>query len=404
MRVDRSTAKVLMAGRERIGRRAFCSPGSRIRTFSAALLAISLLIPAARADEMANVFGQLLLNPGDPSLNLRYAELAMARGETSKAFAALERAKANNPGNRDIRRAYQKAKNKLKPPVTQYTLSTGLTWESNPRQLRGGDTRADSDGSLEASLLLYDERTIGSRRWRTLGQASGHLMFDIDDLNDIYLSIASGPVFDIGKKTQLHIAPGAGTAWLDDDWLYQDALVRVALERRNKGNAQTVTTTVKYRDTNSSFGGDDGLIVQVDGRFMKTSKVRQGDAFYFLPRFRYSEPGGDGPGRIFQNALFPGNYIEYGSRVLYYAPVLSKRAYLGAGLGLYRRDYDQNIALGTKNRSDTTLVPSAHLLVPKIKGSKFDFRMDYRYENNDSNDPTEDFNNHVISATTVRKF
>lgn len=353
---------------------------------------------------MANVFGQLLLNPGDPALNMRYAELAMAKGETSKAFAALERALANNPDNRDIRRAYQKAKNKLKPAVTQYTLSTGLTWESNPRQLPSGDARADSDASLEASLLLYDERTIGSRRWRTLGQASGHLMFDIDDLNDVYLSIASGPVFDLTKKTQLHIAPGAATAWLDDDWLYQDGLVRIALERRNKGNAQTVTTTVKYRDTNSSFGGDDGLIVNVEGRFLKTNKLRQGDAFYFLPRFTYSEPGGDGPGRIFQNALFPGNYIEYGSRVLYYTPVLSKRAYVGAGLGLYQRDYDQNIALSTKQRSDVTLVPSAHLLVPKIKGSKFDFRMDYRYEHNDSNDPTEDFNNHVISVTTVRKF
>lgn len=379
-------------------------PFNRIRAFSATLLAIFLLIPSVHADEMADVFGQLLLNPGDPALNMRYAELAMQKGETRKAFAALERVLAHDPNNRAAKKAYRKAKNRLQPPVTQFTLSTGLTWESNPRQLPGGDNRADSDGSFETSLLLYDERTIASRRWRTLGQASGHLMFDIDDLNDLYLSIASGPVFDIGKKTQLHIAPGAATAWLDDDWLYQDGLVRIALERRNKGDAQTITTTVKYRDTNSSFGGDDGLIVTVDGRFLKTSKFRQGDALYFLPRFTYSEPGGNGPGRVFQNALFPGNYIEYGSRVLYYTPVLSKKAYLGAGLGLYQREYDQNIALGTADRSDTMLVPSAHLLVPQIRGSKFDFRVDYRYEHNDSNDPTEDFNNHVFSVTTVRKF
>lgn len=375
-----------------------------IRAGFAALSALLLLIPTARADEMATVFGQLMLHPDDPALNIRYAELAMAKGETRKAFAALERVLAADPENRDARRAYAKIKNKLKPKVTEFTLLTGFSWETNPRQLPGGDARADSDAAFEAALLMYDERTIASRRWRTLGQASGHLMFDIDDLNDLYLSIATGPVFDITRKTQLHIAPGAATSWLDDDWLYQDGFVRMALERRNKGNAQTVTTTVKYRDTNSDFSGDDGWIVRVDGRFLKTDKFRQGDSLYFLPRFTYSEPGGNGPGRVFQSALFPGNYIEYGARVLYYTPVLSKKAYLGAGLGLYGRDYDQNVALAAKDRSDTMLVPSAHLLLPKFRGSVFDLRMDYRYEHNDSNDPTEDFNNHVISVTTVRKF
>lgn len=370
-----------------------------------AFLLLPYLLPfSASADEMAAVFNRLMLDPGNVTLNMHYAELALAKGETRKAFAAYERILAADPDNREARRAYRKAKANLKPAVTEYTLSTGLSWESNPRQLPGGDSRSDDDALFETALLLYDERTIMSRRWRTLGQASGHLFLDTDDLNDVYLSVASGPVFDISSKTQLHIAPGTSAAWLDDDWLWRDGFVRMAFERRNKGNAQTVTTTVKYRDTNSSFSGDDGLIVDVEGRFLKTSKLRQGDALYFLPRFRYSEPGGNGPDRIFQNALFPGNYIEYGGRVLYYAPVLSKKAYLGGGLGVYQRDYDQNVAFGFEDRSDVMLVPSAHVLVPNVRGSKFDFRLEYRYEHNDSNDATEDFNNHVVSAKTVRKF
>lgn len=374
------------------------------RVVVAVVAALLFLIPSARADEMANVFRQLLLHPDDPDLNIRYAELAMQKGETRKAFAALERVLASDPDNRQARNAYAKVKNKLKPNIRQWTLSTGLRWDSNPRQLPSSDSRADSDAALETSLLLYDERTISGKRWRTLGHAGGHLMFDIDELNDLYLKIATGPVFDISKKTQLHIAPGAAVAFLDDDWVYADGLVQIALERRNKGDSQTVTTTVMYRDTDSSFDGDDGLIVSVDGRFLKTSRFRQGDAFYFLPRFVYSEPGGNGPDRVFQSALFPGNYIEYGARVLYYTPVLSKKAYLGAGIGIYERDYDQNIAFGTSERSDTMIVPSAHLLIPKFRGSNFDLRFDYRYEDNDSNDPTEDFENHVLSVKTVRKF
>ncbi len=283
-------------------------------------------------------------------------------------------------------------------------MVTGLSYESNPRQVTGGSPENNDDITLEANLLMFDERTLAGHRWRTLGRVGGHLLLETDDLNDATFSIASGPVFEISKKTQLHIAPGAATAWLDDDWLYQDGLLRIALERRNKGNGQSVTTTVKYRDTNSSFNGDDGLIVQVHGRFLQTSRFKDGDALYFLPSFTYSEPGGNGPGRVFQSALFPGNYIEYGGRVAYFMPVANKRAYLGAGIGVYQRDYDQNVAFGTKDRSDLMLVPTAHFLVTNVRGSKFDFRLDYRFESNDSNDSLEDFDNHVISARTVRRF
>lgn len=375
-----------------------------LRALGVAVIALAATPGAVLADEMAAVFDQLLSSPDDPALNLRYAELALAKGETRKALAAYERILARDPQNREARRAYRKAKIALQPRVTAFTLTTGMTFESNPRQVRGSDGEHDSDVSLDASLLMYDERSLAGRRWRTLGRAGGHLFFDLDDLSDVYLSIASGPVFDISRKTQLHIAPGAATAWLDGDSLYNDALVRIALERRNKGNGQSVTTTVKFRDTGSGFDGDDGLIVQVDGRFLFTSRFKQGDALYFLPRFQYSEPGGDGPGRIFQSALFPGDFVEYGGRVVYYAPVADKRVFLGAGFGIFQRDYDQNVASGTKDRSDLQLAPTAHMVVPNIRGSKFDLRMDYRYETNDSNDPIEDFDNHVFSASTVRKF
>ncbi len=374
------------------------------RALAVAAVALVAMPGAVFADEMAAIFEQLLSNPDDPALNLRYAELAIAKGETRKALAAYERVLARDPQNREVRRAYKKAKIALQPRVTAFTLTTGTTFETNPRQVRGSDAEHDSDVSLDASLLMYDERSLAGRRWRTLGRAGGHVLFDQDDLSDAYLSILSGPVFDIGKKTKLHIAPGAAAAWLDDDWLYQDGLVRVSLERRNKGNGQSVTTTVKYRNSNSSFDSDDGLIVQIDGRFLFTSRFKQGDALYFLPRFQYSEPGGNGPVRVFQSALFPGDFIEYGGRVVYYKPVAGKRVILGAGFGVFLRDYDQNVAFGTKNRSDLMLTPSAHVLVPKIRGSKFDLRMDYRYETNDSNDPLEDFDNHVVSVSTVRKF
>ena len=99
---------------------------------------IALAPRQALADELDIVFGQLLAEPANPSLNLRYAELAMARGETRKALAAYERVLAQDPNNRQVIRAYNRAKRQLQPSVTAFTLSTGFVYESNPRQVTGG--------------------------------------------------------------------------------------------------------------------------------------------------------------------------------------------------------------------------------------------------------------------------
>lgn len=365
---------------------------------------IALVPRQASADELDIVFGQLLAEPANPSLNLRYAELAMARGETRKALAAYERVLAQDPNNRQVIRAYNRAKRRLQPSVTAFTLSTGFVYESNPRQVPGGSPFKEEDVAFEASLLMFDERTISGHRWRTVGKAGGHLQFEIDDLSDAYVSLITGPVIDLGTKTRLHIAPGTAGAWLDDDWLYYDGLIKFTLERVAMGATQDVTVAVKHRETNSDFGGSDGLIVEVNGNFVRPDLFKSGDSLYVLPHFRYSEPGGNGPGRVFQNTLFPGDYVEYGGRLVYYKPIAKRRVYLGGGIGVFQRDYDQNVAFGTRDREDTLIMPTAHVVFPNVRRSQFDLRFDYRYEHNDSNDPTEDFENHVVGGRTVRRF
>ncbi|MDA7946772.1 MAG: tetratricopeptide repeat protein [Hyphomicrobiaceae bacterium] len=387
------------------------SKGCRLSAFAGAVLGLAvflclaLILPrSAAADELDVVFGQLLAEPANPSLNLRYAELAIARGETRKALAAYERVLAQDPTNRQVIRAYNRAKRRLQPTVTAFTLSTGFIYESNPRQVTGGSRFNESDVAFEATLLMFDERTISGHRWRTVGNAGGHLQFEVGDLNDAYVSLITGPVIDLGTKTRLHIAPGTAGAWLDDDWVYYDGLIKFTLERVAMGATQDVTVAVKHRETNSDFGGSDGLIVEVNGNFVRPNVIKPGDSLYVLPHFRYSKPGGNGPGRVFQNSLFPGDYIEYGGRLVYYKPVAKRRIYLGGGIGVFERDYNQNVAFGTKDREDTLIVPTAHVILPNVRRSKFDLRFDYRFEHNDSNDPTEDFENHVVGGRTVRRF
>lgn len=292
----------------------------------------------------------------------------------------------------------------MQPTVTAWTWSAGATWASNPRQLPGGNPRADDDVTYDTKLLLFDERTIARHRWRSLGDFRTQIQNSVDDLTDALVSFSSGPVFEIGKRSRLHVAPGGSISWLDGDWLYRDAHIRVTFETVAGGATQSVSALYAHRDTNSKFRGNDGTLFQLTGRLAKFNKFRQGDTFYLIPRLRISEASGSGPGRVFSNALFPGNFVEAGTRLVYYFPVFNGRMFLGAGAGAYHRSYDQNVTFATNDRKDWFLEPIAHLILRNFKGTRFDFRVDYRYEHNDSNDPFQDFQNHVVGARTVRRF
>lgn len=357
---------------------------------------------SALADEYDSVFERLLFSPGDPALNIRYAELAEANGELRKALGAYERVLARDPHNSQALREYRRVKNLLQPAVTEITVDLGIAYSTNPLQLPDIPLRND-DVTFDAGLHLFDERTIWNHRWRTIALASTDLQTDITDLNDGTLSAWTGPVFNLGTKTRAHVAPGAEVAFLDGQHLYTDALGRLTIERPIGGATQTLSALIAYRDT-QGFNGADGWIYQLTARLSKYQILFPGDAFYVLPRVRYNEPTGSGDGRVFSRPLFPGDFLEVGNRSEYFVPLFNNAFYLGGGFGAYFRDYDQTVAFSTTKREDWFLEPTAHLVIPNILGRNGDLRFDYRFQHNDSNDPTQDFENQVVGVRSVKRF
>jgi len=364
--------------------------------------ATALFAGAAWANEYDSVFERLLFDPSDPALNIRYAELAEANGEMRKALGAYERVLGEDPTNAHARREYNRVKRLLQPTVTQVTVDLGVRYETNPRQLPDIPARK-GDVGFDGGIQLFDERTAFGHRWRTQALARTDLQGDISDLNDGWLSAWTGPVFNLGTKTRLHIAPGTEIAFLDGDHLYTDAQGRATFERVMGGATQTLSALIAYRDSNS-FDAASGWIYEINARLSKYQVVLPGDAFYLLPRLRYNEPTGTGDGRVFSRPLFLGDFFEVGNRVEYFVPAFNNAIFLGGGFGAYYRDYDTTVAFGTKTREDWFLEPTAHLIIPNVLGRNGDLRFDYRYQKNDSNDPTQDFENHVIGARTVKRF
>jgi hypothetical protein len=141
----------------------------------------------------------------------------------------------------------------------------------------------------------------------------------------------------------------------------------------------------------------------------------------------------------FKRPLFPGDFTEAGGAIAYYYPLFRGRAFLGAGIGIYRRWYDEaagtvvsivntvnnvTTVVSAGQRRDTYVEPSAHVILPNLLGPNLDLRFDYRYEHNTSNATTTtdattqpgcgacqaskelgaDFENHVAGVHIVGRF
>jgi hypothetical protein len=55
-------------------------------------------------------------------------------------------------------------------------------------------------------------------------------------------------------------------------------------------------------------------------------------------------------------------------------------------------------------REDTIWAPGATLVFPNLIANQTDLRLDYKYVDTRSNDPTKSFTDHVASATVVTRF
>jgi len=90
------------------------------------------------AAELARVYAQILRDPTNSALNLRYAELAETSGKLRWALAAYERVLVNDPGSAEAQAGLQRVRRRLQPDSTQFTAELGAIGESNPRYLPSG--------------------------------------------------------------------------------------------------------------------------------------------------------------------------------------------------------------------------------------------------------------------------
>ncbi len=415
------------------------------------------------------LFSRVLAHPGDSAANKQLAREAEARGDLRHAFAALERVVLSSPGDTEAQAEFDRIRHKLMPAVTRVTVEAGANYASNPRQFAHSGSSLDffdvtapglpislrhqDDATFDGKVEIVDERSFGSQRWRSYVLAQGQIQADISALNSQTLAVESGPVFQVLPDVWLHVAGGAAIVWLDEKKLYDEASVSATVGGLYKGLTQTLTARYTWRDANLAVNtnwidgdivdpkADSAQIFDLEGRFVVSPRFTKADLFYFMPHLQVSRNDGDptefyGFGdTILQRPLFPGDYTQLGAALAYYFPLYKGKAFLGTGVEVYHRWYDESsstiervgicgafcgelVSIDADKRRDTYIEPTAHLIFPNMFGPNVDLRFDYRFEYNISNASTTmidnntgdtikrpaDFQDHVAGAHVVGRY
>jgi hypothetical protein len=78
---------------------------------------------------------------------------------------------------------------------------------------------------------------------------------------------------------------------------------------------------------------------------------------------------------------------------------------IGGNVTLIERDYRSPIVGSlTGHRRDFLVIPGAALVFPNLFAFHRDLRIEYKFQHDHSNDPTQSFNDHIVAATVAARF
>ena len=355
---------------------------------------------AVRADELDALHARIIREPANTELNLRFARVAEERGTLRWALAAYERILLNDPDNFDAKIGMMRVRRALQPAFTLVTAEIGAVYQSNPLYYL---PNGKGEWLGQGSLALRDERHLAGQRWRTTGVLAGQVHGRYGDLNYGYVGGESGPVFDLYPGLSFTPSIGGAAAYFNDRFYYGEGSVSGTFEGATDGAYRALRLRAAYRSYDDFFPSQEGFYVEARGRIATPNVLGDGSVAIVSPWLVWSDISG-----TVTNALVteiqPGAYTEWGGRIEIFKAA-NEWLTLGASLSVARRDYRTDVVVATGGkREDTLIAPGATILFPGFFYKQADLRLDYRFLRNDSNDDTRKFEDHLVSATVVKRF
>ena len=372
----------------------------RIRGLCRALLLAAgvagLTIGMAAADDLATLNQQILDNPQDVSLNLRYARVAEEAGELRLALAAYERILINDPSNEEARRGYERIRRAIEPGYTVTRLEAGARWDSNPLNLDAVEEEAVT-GFARATLV--HEQSLGGRRWRSVVNADVEFTPEISELDYAYLGAQTGPMYYAAPHLAALPAIGVGVASLDGDYYFSEVNLGATFEGRGDAFSYWWRLRGGWREYGEESTAEEGLYAELIGGLTAPHLLADRGTLVLVPWVRWSDV--EGSAFDFFDEHAPGQYVEYGLDAEYRYR-LSDHVAVSAGARARQREFDVT-TVGSDTRSDTYVAPNASLTLQSVLPCACDIRARYEHRSNDSNDADADYDADQVSISLIAR-
>ncbi len=353
--------------------------------------------------ELRRVFEQILQDPGNPGLNLRYARLAVERGEIRKALAAYERILAQDPNNEAAKAGIRRVQRELEPSDTRVTMLLGGQYESNPRR-SPGHAGNRYDGVLSARVQALHERRIGELRWRAEGDLYANYHTRFHDIDFGTAGGRAGPLFEIADGFRLYTFIGGSYSWLTRRSFYTEGTAGATLEIERETPLKSISVRWGYQFVGEDFSTRDATFVEVSPRFVVNALLVERSIAVVTPYWRYNGVFGSGPPGVDpRSEPFPARYHQLGIRADYFVPVIENVTF-GIGVIYEYRHYYETVSDKSKNRRDHVVSPSAQLIVAGLLKGQADLIFNYPFEHRTSNDSTQLYDNHSAGAKILWRF
>ena len=354
-----------------------------------------------RADELDTLYARILREPGNTELNLRFAKMAEERGTPRWALMAYERILVNDPENFAAKMGLMRIKAAMAPNTTIVGVELGTSYESNPMYYLPGGKSAWLGTGL---VTLQDERNINGLRWRTSGALFGQVNSRYGDLNYGYAGGETGPIFYWLPGLSVSPALGAAVSYFNDRFYYGEGSGSLSFEGTQGDVFRALRLRAAYRSYDDYFPSQQGWYYEARGRVAFSDVLGERTVLAVSPWFVWSDISG-----VVTNALVqeiqPGAYSEWGGKIEVFK-TMTDWLLIGASFSVSLRDYrnDYVVSVPGDKRRDTLLLPGLMVLFKGFFWQQADLRLDYRYLRNNSNDPTKEFTDQLISATAVMRF
>ena len=370
------------------------------RTLLLAASVTALSAGLARPQDLQALNNDILENPSDSELSLRYARAAEETGKWRLALAAYERVLINDPENDEARRGYERMRRRIEPGCTTIFAEFCVRWYSNPVNLPAFE---EEDFSVFANATLINERPFADRRWRSIINFEGEVVEEFDQVNNMYVGAQTGPLLYVGPHLAAIPSVGVAAATLGNEYYFSEANVGVTVEGHRNGLSYWGRLRGGWRDYSDDSVAEDGTYAELVGGISIPRITSESDVIVLVPWARLSDIEGSTFNFLSGGDVTPGEYVEYGIEATYKNQV-NDHLLLSIGATARERYYEQTVSFLGPEREDSYFAPEVSATVLNMLPCDCGVRLSYQHRDNSSNDPAADFDGDQVSLSLLTRW